>query len=41
MYALCQICGEPLKVTKVNPIELDYDMSEYDYEDEDYTYEDY
>ena len=31
----CPICGEPLIVKRLNPLELDYDMSEYEYEDED------
>ena len=31
----CSICGEPLKVTCVNPLEIDYDMIEYGYEDDD------
>ena len=30
----CPICGEPLKVKKLIPLELDYDMSEYEDEDE-------
>ena len=37
----CPVCGEPLKVKKLYPLELDYDMSEYEYEDEDYEYEEY
>jgi len=36
----CSTCGEPLKVTSINPLRLDYDMSEYEYEDEEYEYED-
>ena len=35
----CPVCGEPLKVTSLNPLELDYDMSEYEYEDDDEEYE--
>ena len=31
----CPICGEPLKVKKLIPLELEYDMSEYDYDEED------
>jgi hypothetical protein len=33
----CSICGEPLKVTSVKPLEIDYDLSEY--EDEEYEFE--
>lgn len=36
----CSICGEPLKVTCVNPLEIDYDMIEYEDEDENEEYED-
>jgi DNA-directed RNA polymerase subunit RPC12/RpoP len=31
----CPICGEPLMVKKLIPLELDYDMSEYEDEDGD------
>ena len=36
----CSICGEPLKVTRLNPLELGFDMSEYEDDDEEYKYED-
>ena len=40
----CPTCGESLKVVRLQPPELDYDMDEYGYEydeeDEEYYYED-
>ena len=36
----CPICGEPLRVKKLIPLELEYDMSEYEDEDEDGDHKD-